>query len=263
VQRARREVAGAILRVQVLSGAFSDEVASGLSGHDHAGLLEVTVADGSGVAALVIAAGPACADERLADVILGAGQPLDGQIERLWTGRLAPFARHMAGLTSMDFGPASLQPHDPAWAIAATRLLGRIRAGLTQRGLDDGRWTYDHIGSTAVPGLRAKRIIDLQVGAIPLPAERSEADEVLAAAGFRPDAGSRPDSPGVYSDRVKRPGLAPEAAYRKRLYVRADPALPAVLDVRLLGAPWWSYTVQFRDWLHSDPGGRRAYERVA
>jgi GrpB-like predicted nucleotidyltransferase (UPF0157 family) len=32
--------------------------------------------------------------------------------------------------------------------------------------------------------------------------------------------------------------------------------------MRLLGAPWWSYAVQFRDWLRSDPDGRRAYEHA-
>ncbi|HMH93639.1 MAG TPA: GrpB family protein, partial [Streptosporangiaceae bacterium] len=32
--------------------------------------------------------------------------------------------------------------------------------------------------------------------------------------------------------------------------------------VRLLGAPWWSYTVAFRDWLRSSPDARRAYEAI-
>lgn len=38
--------------------------------------------------------------------------------------------------------------------------------------------------------------------------------------------------------------------------------LPAVLHVRPLGAPWWSYTVQFRDWLRASPEGRRACEHA-
>ncbi len=61
---------------------------------------------------------------------------------------------------------------------------------------------------------------------------------------------------------MKHPGLAPDAAYRKRLYLRADPPLAAVLHVRPLGAPWWSYTVQFRDWLRASPEGRRACEHA-
>ena len=32
--------------------------------------------------------------------------------------------------------------------------------------------------------------------------------------------------------------------------------------VRLLGGPWWSYTVGFRDWLRCSPDARRAYEAM-
>jgi GrpB-like predicted nucleotidyltransferase (UPF0157 family) len=251
-----------MLRMQVMSGTFSSELASKLRERDSLGLLAITVTDRPGVAALVVAAEQDCADERAVDVVLGADRPLAEQAERLWADRLAPFARHMAGITPMTMGPASLRPHDPELPAAATRLLDRVRAGLAQSGLDDGRWTYDHIGSTAVPGLRAKRIIDLQIGADALPAEGSPADQVLEAAGFVLATGSRPDSPGVYRDGVKQPGLAPDAAYHKRLYFRADPSLPAILHVRQLGAPWWSYTVQFRDWLRASPDGRRAYEHA-
>jgi GrpB-like predicted nucleotidyltransferase (UPF0157 family) len=36
----------------------------------------------------------------------------------------------------------------------------------------------------------------------------------------------------------------------------------AILHVRLLGAPWWAYTVAFRDWLRGSPDARRAYEAM-
>nr|MDQ2874448.1 hypothetical protein [Actinomycetota bacterium] len=80
-----------MLRVQVVSGTFSDELASRLRERDLSGLLAVTVVDDPGVAALVIAAEQDCADERAVDILLGAGQPLDAQIDRLWADRLAPF----------------------------------------------------------------------------------------------------------------------------------------------------------------------------
>ncbi len=50
-----------------------------------------------------------------------------------------------------------------------------------------------------------------------------------AAVGFLPTAGARADSPRVYRDEVKDPGLAPVEAYRKRLSVRPDPVQPAIL----------------------------------
>ena len=218
------------------------------------------MADRPGLAAMVIAP-PGHVDQR-ADVILDEDQVLAEQLDRLWADRLSPFARAMADITTAKPGPPVLRDHDPQLLAAAQRLLNRIRDGLTKCSLEDGRWTYDHIGSTAVPGLRAKRFIDLQIGVGQLPEEGSPADHVLAAAGFQPATGARPDSPGVYRDGMKDPALGPAEAYRKRLYFRPDPSQPAILHVRLLGAPWWSYTVQFRDWLRANPAGRRSYEQA-
>jgi GrpB-like predicted nucleotidyltransferase (UPF0157 family) len=249
---------GPVLRVAV-HGARSGEVAALLRGHDAAGLLAVAAGPGRDPVALVI--GTSRAGER-ADVLLAADEPLAAQVSGLWSARLGPFARRLAGIEPSGVGPPVLHDHDPEWPAAAQRLLGRLRAGLTARGLDDGRWTYDHIGSTSVPGLRAKHFIDLQIGAVVLPAAGSAADEVLAQAGYLPAAGSRPDSPGVNRDGVLDPDLAPAESYRKRLYFRPDPAQPSILHVRLLGSPWWSYTVRFRDWLRASSDGRRAYQAV-
>lgn len=251
-----------VLRVHLLPGPDARAVAVRLREHDGAGLLAVTAAGEPGTVALVIATGAGCPDERAADVLLDGGPGLMEQVDRLWSERLLPFAHRMAGQPGGKPGPPVLRPHDPRLLDAAQRMLGRIRDGLARRGLDDGRWTYDHIGSTAVPGLRAKPFIDLQLGAVCLPKEDSPVDEVLAAAGFVPARGARPDSPGVYRDEVKDPGLAPADAYRKRLYIRPDPGQRAILHVRRLGTPWWSYTVRFRDWLRDNPAGRRAYEQM-
>ena len=251
-----------VLGVQVVSGAGSDEVASRLREHDRSGSLAVTVVDRPGFAALVIAVPGSGIDEITADIVLDASEPLATQADRLWVDRIGPFARVMTAATTAQPGPPALHDHDPQLLVTAQRLLTRLRDELIRRGLDDGRWTYDHIGSTAVPGLQAKQFVDLQIGAVPLPGEGSAADQVLAAAGFRTVTGARPDSPGVYWDGVKDPELAPAGAYRKRLFFRPDPAQPAILHVRQLGAPWWSYTVQFRDWLRASPAGRRGYEQA-
>jgi GrpB-like predicted nucleotidyltransferase (UPF0157 family) len=208
-----------VLRVHVMSGSHSGEVASRLSAHDSAGRLAVTVADLPGTVAIVVGIDTGGSDVRAADVVLDFGPALAAQIDRLWSERLAPFARCMAGLPLPKPGPPVLRQHDPQLPAAAERMLRRVRAGLTEGGFDDGRWTYDHIGSTAV-------------------------------------------SPGVFRDGVKDPGLAPAEAYRKRLYFRPDPAQPSILHLRQLGSPWWSYTVQFRDWLRANPAGRSAYERA-
>ena len=268
---------GSRLRVAVRpardgDGAGADEAARLLRMCDERGLLDVRTGAGCGPAGLVISvgglAGVGGASERGADVRLVADASLPDQVGRLWADRAGPFARRLARIEPVPAGPPVLAGHDPARTAAAARLLGRLETGLRDRGLDDGTWTYDHIGSTAVPGLRAKPYIDLQVGVTDLPAPGSPAEDVLSAAGFQRESGSRPDSPGVDRDGVLDPAAdVPEAMYRKRLYVRPDPVEPAILHVRLLGAPWWSYTVAFRDWLRGSPDARRAYqamkERVA
>jgi dephospho-CoA kinase len=251
-----------MLRVELVSGSRAEDVAGRLREHDSNGLLAVTVVDRPGVAALVIDTNSKSADERVADVVLDADAGLAEQVDRLWSQRLGPFAARLAGITPVKPEPAVLQAHDPGLLAAAQRLLDRLRTGLRRAGLDDGQWTYDHIGSTSVPELRAKRFIDLQLGVAPLPEEGSAMDEVLAAVGYSPARGARPDSPGVHRDGILDPDLAPAQAYRKRLFFRPDPPQPSILHVRQLGCPWWSYTVAFRDWLRADPAGRRAYERM-
>jgi dephospho-CoA kinase len=146
----------AVLRVGVLSGPRAGDVARGLRERDGGGLLTVTVVAGQGTAALVIGTTSGSPDERAAaDAVLDDGLALAAQVDQLWSERIAPFARWMAGLTRPDPGPPVLGQHDPRLLTAAQRMLDRIRGSLARRGLADERWTYDHIGSTAVPGLRA------------------------------------------------------------------------------------------------------------
>jgi GrpB-like predicted nucleotidyltransferase (UPF0157 family) len=50
----------------------------------------------------------------------------------------------------------ALTPHDPAWALLAKSESSRLRAALGRALV-----TVHHVGSTAVPALRAKPIVDL------------------------------------------------------------------------------------------------------
>lgn len=53
--------------------------------------------------------------------------------------------------------PRMLVGYDPAWPEQFERIARDIRT------LGDADWTIEHIGSTAIPGMRAKPIIDLAV----------------------------------------------------------------------------------------------------
>lgn len=56
-------------------------------------------------------------------------------------------------------GEVVLVPHDPAWARAYAEEAERIRGALGRLALE-----VQHCGSTAIPGLRAKPILDVVVG---------------------------------------------------------------------------------------------------
>lgn len=119
----------------------------------------------------------------------------------------------------------SLAAPDPSWPARFDEHRARIVAAL-------GDVEVDHIGSTSVPGLAAKPIIDVQL----VVADLEIAVERLVAAG--------------YALRVREPGhrvvQAPDA--NVHLYLPGDPE-PA--KVR-----------RFRDRLRSDPAARKRYEEV-
>jgi len=158
---------------------------------------------------------------------------------------------------------ATVDAHDPRWTETGRRWTGRVCGALADLGSRDGTdpVVVEHIGSTAVPGLAAKPIIDLQVRVAPLPSEAA-LEAALGPLGFSIERGARPDSPGVYRD-VPRPGAdpAPEP-YRKRLLTRpgADGEPPVILHVRRLDSPFAAYVVAFRDWLRAVPAEAAAYE---
>jgi GrpB-like predicted nucleotidyltransferase (UPF0157 family) len=75
-------------------------------------------------------------------------------------------------------GPVTLVPYDPAWADLFAREARRVRGALGDRAL-----LLEHAGSTAVPGLEAKPIIDI-VLAVPDSADEAAYVPALEAAGY-------------------------------------------------------------------------------
>lgn len=144
--------------------------------------------------------------------------------------------------------------------MAAAEQLRRLRDALA--GAEDAaRFEFDHIGSTAVPGLRAKPVLDLQIRVPRL--DRSERfDAMLEVADYLPAQGSRPDSPGVHRDTPRGSGNVPDRVWDKRLFFRADPCWPSILHIRLAASPWGRHTVDFRNWLRAHPDQREDYQRV-
>jgi GrpB-like predicted nucleotidyltransferase (UPF0157 family) len=140
------------------------------------------------------------------------------------------------GVLGLPAGQNRLVAPDPAWALLYEEERLRLRSVLPSDARD-----IQHVGSTAVPGLRAKPIIDIAIGA----RGHTLADDwqgALAALGY--------DYPGD----IGIPG--------HRIYGR-DPGIRRFLvHVVDFGGPRWKDLLRFRDLLRSDPELARDYEAV-
>ena len=74
--------------------------------------------------------------------------------------------------------PVLIQEYDPAWPDTFSKLAAAAKAALGSLAV-----TVEHIGSTAVPGLAAKPVIDLDV-VLASPADLPEAIRLLATIGY-------------------------------------------------------------------------------
>jgi dephospho-CoA kinase len=184
-----------------------------------------------------------------ADAVLensGAKEELRDAVDRLWKFRLAPFALNLSRhRIAPRIGGPVLAPANPDWPAQADRLIARLRASCAGDVL-----TLDHVGSTAVPGLPAKDILDLQLGVEDMAAAARIAP-LLADAGF-------PAWPGIVSDNPK-PAHPDPADWPKRLHGNADPGRAVNLHVRAVGSPGWRFALCFRDWLRDDETARADY----
>ncbi len=184
-----------------------------------------------------------------ADVVLtNAGTPeeLTAAVDRLWDDRLVPFAFNVAQerIAPRPEGPV-IAASNPDWGHQARRIIDRLQAVAPQEIL-----AVDHIGSTAVPGLDAKDVIDLQLSVRDLAAADRLAP-LLAAAGY-------PRWPGIITDNPK-PSHPDPADWGKRLHANADPGRAVNLHLRAAGSPGWRYALCFRDWLRADGPARDDY----
>jgi len=170
---------------------------------------------------------------------------LEGAVRRLWEERLVPFERNVReGVPAARTQPVSVLPADPTWPAQAARVLARV--GLAA---GDAALSLDHVGSTAVPGLAAKDVVDVQL----VVADLAAADalrEPLTAAGFARYAGQWWDE-AADGDRLA-----------KRLHGGCDPLRPVNLHVRPAASPAVAGVLAFRDWLREHPAERDAYAAV-
>lgn len=189
----------------------------------------------------------------------GSPEELRERVRGLWAQRVEPFNENILDRTcSPSRGGYVLAEPDPTWPVQAERLVNRVKAAAGGKAL-----RVDHIGSTAVPGLVAKDVVDLQLTADSLETADDLADD-LAGAGFLLVANIDHDN-GHAAPGEDGGGFGPDhdrGRWRKRFYVSADPARPANLHVRVDGWPNQRFALAFRDWLRANPSVAAEYARV-
>lgn len=196
----------------------------------------------------------------VADIWLdNSGDPEDlvQRAHDVWNNRILPFA-HNLGEGRVAPAPARLVPADPTWPDQALRIVNRLKTACGHRAL-----RVDHIGSTAVPGLPAKDVIDIQVTVESLTVADELAEPLLAAGyprlehitqdGAKADARSTVDR----YDHSDDPGL-----WHKRIHASADPGRPTNVHIRVDGWPNQQFAMLFVDWLAANPGVRADYLEV-
>jgi GrpB-like predicted nucleotidyltransferase (UPF0157 family) len=152
---------------------------------------------------------PATTDEQLRAVTIGERQP------------------HAAPITLVDY--------DPAWPGLFEREKERIRAALGETVLQ-----LEHTGSTSVPGLAAKPIIDITL--------------IVPDSGDEPGYVPRLEAAG-YVLRIREPDW-----FEHR--VLKGPDTDVNLHVFSAGCPELERMVGFRDWLRTHDDDRALYERT-
>lgn len=130
-------------------------------------------------------------------------------------------------------GPVLLAEYDAGWPALFDRQSARIRQALSGTAR-----RIEHVGSTSVPGLAAKPIIDV-VLEVPDSADESGYVPALEAAG--------------YELRIREPQW-----WEHRMFKGADPDVN--LHVFTAGCPEVRRMLAFRDHLRTHPADRQRYE---
>jgi GrpB-like predicted nucleotidyltransferase (UPF0157 family) len=144
---------------------------------------------------------------------------------------------HAVGL-GLEIGVVRLVRTDEAWADTGRRLAAEVHDAVGHAAV-----AVEHIGSTAVPGLLAKPIVDLAIG-VRCDTAVVEVAAPLSHLGwiFRGDAGEAGGWVFVLEDRPER-------------------RVAHAHGVEFGGAQWSRYA-EFRDLLRRSAAARRTYERV-
>ncbi|WP_422746521.1 dephospho-CoA kinase [Mycobacterium sp. WMMD1722] len=181
----------------------------------------------------------------VADVWLdnsGDADQLVAAARDLWQHRILPFAENLAHRRPAVGNP-KIVDYKPEWVSEGKRAVARLATACGHRAQ-----RIDHIGSTAVAGLAAKDVIDIQVTVDSL-ATADELADALYGAGY----------PRVEEITADSPHTDDETNWQKRFHASADPGRPTNVHLRVAGWPNQRFALLFPAWLASDADIRAEY----
>jgi GrpB-like predicted nucleotidyltransferase (UPF0157 family) len=159
--------------------------------------------------------------------------PVEERLELGWRALSAIEPTFELGANSgREPEPIELVPYDPAWALRFEEWRERLLAALPK-----APRSLDHIGSTAVPGLAAKPVIDIQVGVEDLEDEAS------------------------YAPAIESLGVQLRSRDREHRYFRPFAGMPREVHIHVCraGTEWERRHLVFRDYLRANFEARRRY----
>jgi len=143
-------------------------------------------------------------------------------------------------------GPIEILPPDPQWPGEFDVVGRRLRDALGDHAL-----RIDHIGSTSVPGLPAKDVIDVQVT---VPEER---DLVPAAARLQENGWTF--NPAFHRDHHVHGMPEADDGWRKAFVREPQGERRVNVHIRVDGRANQRYALLFRDYLREHPSSAAAY----
>jgi GrpB-like predicted nucleotidyltransferase (UPF0157 family) len=138
-------------------------------------------------------------------------------------------------------------PYQKSWPSEFQKIAALLRQTLGQLAV-----RIDHVGSTAVPGLPAKDVIDLQITVSALDAQVISA---MLTLGY-----TQPE--GVWRDHRPPHFVGPETDWEKWFFRPPPDQRPTNTHVRVQGRANQQYALLVRDYLRTHPASAAAYAEV-
>jgi GrpB-like predicted nucleotidyltransferase (UPF0157 family) len=150
-----------------------------------------------------------------------------------FTESVAAGGRQVGGERLDD--PIQIVPYDPNWPSRFEDMRGRLAEVLGPTAL-----RIDHVGSTAVPGLSAKAVIDIQLSV--------------------PDV----EDEAAFKNSIESLGFELRWISTGHRYFRPPAGLPRLTQIHVctIGSQWERVHLLFRDYLRTHPKTRRDYEEL-